>query len=241
MEIQQQLRALGLHHTEVVVYLFLLKNGLSSPPVVSHETNITRTNCYNILVELKNKGLIEEKVEAKRKVYQANDPTALVDLLKRKVADAQKILPDLQAVFTRQVISPGVKFYQGLAQIKELYEGSLSTKAVFSAGSREKFRALLPDFEKYYFQEIQKRQIVFYDLTDQKSKLMTAKMREFLKGYYSARQLPPEYEEAEMDMLMWNDTVCFLHLKDPAMAIVIENQPISNLIQMLFKIVWQKM
>lgn len=241
MELQQQLRALGLHQTEIVVYLFLLKNGLSSPPIVSHETRIARTNCYNILLGLKNKGLVEEQQQTKRKVYQANDPVALVDLFKRKVANAQNILPDLQSVFTHQVISPGVKFYQGLAQIKELYEGSLSTKAIFSVGSRKKFRAFLPDFEKYYFQEIQKRQIVFYDLTDQKSKLMTTKMQEFLKGYYTARQLPPEYEETETDMLVWNDTVCFLRLKDPAKAIVIENQPISNLIQTLFKIIWQKM
>ncbi|MBI5728992.1 MAG: hypothetical protein HY983_01980 [Candidatus Magasanikbacteria bacterium] len=218
MEIQQQLRSLGLHQTEIAVYLFLLKNGLSAPPIVSCETGIARTNCYNILLELKNKELIEEKTVAKRKSYQANDPVSLVKLLENKAADAQKILPELEAIFTHQVASPGVKFYEGLEQIKQLYESSLSTKNILSIGSRRGLRTLVPDFEKYYFQEIQKRQITFYDLTDRESKLMTTKI----------------------NMLIWDDTICFLSLKDSITAIVLKNQAISDVLQMLFKIIWKK-
>ena len=227
MEIQQQLRTLGLHQTEIVIYLFLLKNGLSTPPVVSRETGIARTNCYNILLELKEKGLIEEKIQAKKKAYQANNPASLIELLKRKVADAQKI-------------DPGVKFYQGLEQVQELYEKSLSAKSILSVGSRKRWRLLMPDFEERYFQEIQKRQIIFYDLTDSESKLMTAKIQNTLKSCYTVRQLPPEYEETALEILMWDDLIGFFNLKGSISAMLFKNQPLSDMLQMLFKIIRKK-
>ena len=240
MEIQQQLRTLGLHQTEIVMYLFLLKNGLSTPPVVSRETGIARTNCYNILLELKEKGLIEEKIQAKKKAYQANTPASLIELLKRKVADAQKILPELQAVFAHQAIDPGVKFYQGLEQVQELYEKSLSAKSILSVGSRKRWRLLMPDFEERYFQEIKKRQIIFYDLTDSESKLMTAKIQNTLKSCYTVRQLPPEYEETALEILMWDDLIGFFNLKGSISAMLFKNQPLSDMLQMLFKIIRKK-
>lgn len=241
MEIQQQLRSLGLHQTEIIIYLFLLKNGLSTPPIVSRETNIARTNCYNILLELKNKGLITQKIQAKKKLYQANDPDSLIDFLENKVLRAHEILPELKAIFTHQIIGPGIILFQGVEQIKDLYEQSLSTKTIFSIGSRVRLHELMPDFETYYFKEVQKRQIIFYDLTDQESKLIMAKMHSFLKGYYAVRQLPPEYAETATDILIWDDSVALLNFKDSVSAMILKNQPLSDMLQMLFKIIWKKL
>lgn len=240
MDIETQLRQLGLHHSEITVYLFLLKNGVSTPPTVSHGTSIARTNCYNILVELENKGLIAERTEAKRKVYEANNPQSLISLLESKVADAEEILPELQAIYTHQESRKEVIFYEGTEQVKAVFEQSLSAKTILSIGSRKRLQALLPDFEKHYFQEVRKREVVFYDLTDRESKIMTAKVREFLKGYYAVRQLPPEYQETAMDILVWNDTVAFLNLKDTVFAMVVKNQALTDMLEMLFKIIWKK-
>lgn len=143
MEIKQQLKTLGLHKTEIAVYLFLLKNGFSSPPIIARETKIARTNCYNILTELKNKRLIEEKIRAKRKVYQTNEPVALIKLLEDKVADAQKILPELQAIRAHKATGREVELYQGLEQIKELYEKGLSAKNMLSSRSRKQLKLLI--------------------------------------------------------------------------------------------------
>ena len=67
--IVKQLREIGLKQNESEVYLFLLQNGISTPPVIARGTNIARTNCYNILGSLKEKGVVDEQLKGKRKEY----------------------------------------------------------------------------------------------------------------------------------------------------------------------------
>ena len=125
MTLTDQLKALGLNRTETRIYLYLLEQGLSTPPQIARGTGITRTNCYNILESLKEKDLIAEQTQGKRKAYLARDPEALVRSLERKKEIINEILPQLRGLYTTQKNKPKIKFYDGVEQIKEIYRQSL--------------------------------------------------------------------------------------------------------------------
>ena len=84
MQLEEQLKDLQLTKSETKVYLHLLEQGLSTPPQIARGTGIARTNCYNILSELKNSSLIEEQEKGKRRAYIASDPEALLSIQKKK-------------------------------------------------------------------------------------------------------------------------------------------------------------
>jgi sugar-specific transcriptional regulator TrmB len=84
MDLANQLKQAGLNISEIKIYIYLLENGLSTPPKVSQGTFVARTNCYNVLQSLKEKGLIEEQLIRSRKAYLASDPESIVRSLQKK-------------------------------------------------------------------------------------------------------------------------------------------------------------
>jgi sugar-specific transcriptional regulator TrmB len=73
-KIVKQLREVGLKQNEAEIYLFLLQNGVSTPPQIAKGTAIARTNCYNILKSLEEKDVIELIQKGKREAFLARDP-----------------------------------------------------------------------------------------------------------------------------------------------------------------------
>ena len=169
MDINAQLKLAGLNHSEITVYLFLLENGLATPPAVARGTKIMRTNCYNILEELKAKGLIEEQAVGKRKAYLAKDPEAILRALEQKKEAIARILPDLRGLYTLQKNKPKIRYYDGLEQVKEIYLSTLVYTKVYGLGSTNKLSTLMPEFYTYHLNEVKKRGIVWYDILSRSS------------------------------------------------------------------------
>ena len=90
MTIEEQLNEISLTKSESKVYLYLLEEGLTTPPQLARGTGIARTNCYNILEKLKNEGLIKEQEKGKRKAYIANDPESLLRTIQKKKETVEK-------------------------------------------------------------------------------------------------------------------------------------------------------
>ena len=143
MELQKALKELNLHRSEIKVYLYLLEQGLATPPRIAKSTNIARTHCYNILANLKDKDLIEEQAQGKRRAYIARDPEALFRSIERKREILQQILPDLRALHTLQKNKPKIKFYEGRKQIKEIYWQSLIAKKIDALGSTKPYKIIV--------------------------------------------------------------------------------------------------
>ncbi len=130
----EQLKESGLNETEAKVYLYVLENGLTAPPLLAKGTGILRTNCYSVLQSLQAKGLIEEHVKGARKAYLACDPAALLRALERKKEVTERLLPDLRALYTTQKNKPKVRFYDGLDEVKEIYAQVVTAEEVFGIG-----------------------------------------------------------------------------------------------------------
>ncbi len=242
MQIQQQLTELGLRESEINVYLYLLKQGVSTPPQIAKGTGIARPNCYKILQSLKEKGLIEEQKKDKRKAYLASDPIALVQTLERRKQAMDKMLPDLRALYTTQKNKPEIRFYDGFEQVKQIFEQTLSAKEVLGITSTKKLFSLAPKFFEKYQKEIQKKGIFFKDILSYESgKDIGPKVKERLKGLYEFKALPKKHEDISTDILIWNDNVALFVMEEPIFGTVLTNKHLADTFRIIFELSYQRL
>ncbi|MCX6778997.1 MAG: helix-turn-helix domain-containing protein [Candidatus Magasanikbacteria bacterium] len=237
MNFTLELQKIGLHKSETAVYLFLLENGLSTPPQIAKATKIARTNTYNILEELKNKGLVKEQEKGKHKAYLANDPETLLHSIELKKTTLEKIIPDIRAVYSSQKNKPKIRFFENLEQIKEIYLQSLEAEKIMAIGSTKSFSDLMPDFYTFYTGKIKEKGIVFEDILTSPSKLKGAPEQiSTLKGLYEAKFLPDKYKDKPTDILIWNDSIAFITLQEPFFGTIITNKLLAENFKMIFEV-----
>jgi len=240
MLFDQELRAIGLRKSEITIYTYLLENGLSTPPQIAKATNIARSNCYNILQDLKHKGLILEQIKAKRKAYIASDPDALLRSIEQKKEVISRILPDLRGLYTVQKNKPKIQFYEGFEQVKEIYWQSTKTDKLLALGSTKHITDNDPAFFAQYQEEIKNRGVILQDLLTNPSQAVGInETQRILKGLYDMRVLPEKYKDFPTDLLIWNNNIALITLQEPIFGTVITNQLLAQTFRYIFEIIWE--
>jgi len=236
----KQLREIGLKQNESEVYLFLLQNGISTPPVIARGTNIARTNCYNILTSLKEKDVIDEQNKGKRKAYIARDPKSLKLNLERKIESLERLVPDLEAMYVTQKNKPLFRFYDSWEEVKEIYKLIFEVKEVWALGSTERLNDLDAKFFEHLAYSIEKNKVIFHDLLTADSQKSAEILRNIRKDRHDIKFLPTEYSENITDMLIWDDNIALISLEEPIFGTVITSKPLANTLKSIFKLIWSK-
>ncbi len=237
MYLHDELKQIGLSKSEITVYLYLLEEGLATPPQIAVGTGIARTNCYNILLVLKEKGLIEEEHKGKRKAYIASDPEALLRTLEKKKEAVERLLPDLRGLYTLQKNKPKIRFYEGWEQVKEIYLQTLNAKEIFAIGSTKHLHSVDEKFLQKFFTEIKIREIILNDILNSDSGEEIAKQtKELLKGYYDVRVLPRNIENFKTDILIWEDNIALITLEEPIFGTVLTNKLLAETFRIIFNV-----
>ena len=134
----------GLSKNEAVIYEYLLKNGESPALNITKNTPLNKGVVYVALNELIDKGLITEKllppknphVRNKKKIayFSPEHPEKLRAYLSDQEAKLKKAQNSLEANLGELVSSfnmvsdrPGLRYFEGLAGIKQVTEDSLKT------------------------------------------------------------------------------------------------------------------
>jgi len=234
MNYQNELKKVGLYKSESTVYLYLLENGISTPPQISKGTKIARTNCYNILRSLKDKGLIQEQKRANRKAYLANDPKSLLGSLEKRKQTLRQIIPDLQAFYTAQKNKPKIIFFDGWHEVKEIYSKTLEAKVIFGIGSSKNLMEVDKKFFEQWHKKLKQKNIVLYDILDSASqKKAIGESQMILKGLYNVKLLPGQ-EEVTTDVFIWNNKIGIISLQDPIFGTVLESENVSATLKIIF-------
>lgn len=241
--IREHLRHIGLVENEMKVYLYLLEQGISSPPQITKGIRIARPNLYGLLRSLKEKGLIKEQQKGKRKAYLAADPSILVQTLETRTEAMKEILPDLRSLFATQKNKPTIKFFEGPEQVKEIFYEMLEAKQVFGVASTKKlYDALGWDFFKTYIRKMSDHKIFLKDILTHDSIDTSAKTPiGILKGMYDTRLLPKHVAHLPVDILIWNDKVALISTEEPIFGTLIKNQAIADVMKIMFDLSWKQL
>lgn len=240
MDLKEKLKEMGLTGSESRVYLYLLEEGLASPPQIARGTGIARTNCYNILAQLKVDRLIEERQEGSRKAYLASDPAALLRSAERKKEVIEELLPDLRALHTTQKNKPQLRFYDGFEQVKEIYWQATETERLLALGSTKHLTDRDPKFFTSFERELKKNGVVLRDLiTESSERVGLEETKQILKGLYDYRLLPKKYQDFPTDILVWGDNVALVTLEEPVFGTVITSPLLARTFEYMLEMIWE--
>ena len=242
MELNNELKHLGLHNSEIRVYLYLLENGLSTPPQVAKGTGIARTNCYHVLRELEEKQLIQTQASGKRKAYLARDPESLVAGIDKKREAAERALPELRELYTAQKNKPKIRFFSGWEEVQEIYRQSLSAEKIYAFGSTESLAATDKNFFEKYVKELAKKKIIFDDILLASAQHHTAEQMKTIRGaLHTIKFLPPRYKDVPTDILIWGDNIALITFDKPIFGTIITNPALAQTFKTLLGVIWEEL
>lgn len=235
------LNNLGLSEVEVQVYLACLELGLASIQEISRHSGVKRTSIYNFLDELKLKQLITETKKGKRTLYSAVRPAHLLEQLKTKVTEFEKIVPELDALHANSKNKPSVRYYEGVKGINEVYLDVLIEEKTVSAwvdwDSIKK--TLGSQFILKYPAERAKRGIEFKQITRDSKKAREICSRD-KKELRTSKLLSCSSFNTEI-MIYGNKLAIISFREQNPFALLIEDQGITTTLKIAWDELWKRL
>lgn len=151
------LEHIGLTRNESVVYLTLIKEGISKSWSILKNSGLNSGKIYEILESLKKKGLVSESTINKIKHYTAAPPSQILEYLKKRKEDIERdekiikeTIPELEKIREKKTKEIKSVTYTGFKGIKTAVNESLESmkngEEILGMGITEKKDKKFNDF-----------------------------------------------------------------------------------------------
>ncbi len=235
-DIEATLKEIGLSKNEAKVYFRLSELGQATPNQIADKGDIHRTNVYDAVTKLINKGLVTYCFIDGKKRYTLSDPENLMNLIREKETKVKNLMPLLSV--NKQLNSDvKVHMFEGMRGIKMITEQILAQKdMIFAFGMArdvaEKMNAFLSLFhERRIKQKSWMFHIYNYDGTERVKFLNTIQ-------YSQAALLGLEYESVATTTVCGKLVTNFIWT-DPPMGILIDDERMAQTYRNYFKLLWR--
>lgn len=116
-----QLEQFALNIKEARIYLAALELGQTSVQRIAQKAGIHRVTTYDIVENLKQKGLIAEVPQGAKKLLLATNPEYILNDLESKKMEFTKLLPELKALESKTKYRPKVMYFEGKKEVLQAY------------------------------------------------------------------------------------------------------------------------
>lgn len=110
----------GFSTKEARVYLAILEYGESTASMISKKAKVERSTVYDVVSDLKNKGLVFVQDKKSVRHFSALSPEILIERFRDNLKRAESIMPDLISMAYSSPIKPRTKFYEGINGLKQV-------------------------------------------------------------------------------------------------------------------------
>lgn len=236
--------SLGLNPTQSKSYMALVRHGSLTPPELAKLTGETRTNAYTVLDRLVELGLAKKDDSRKKLVYRVENPVALEKLVKQHRDEAlarEKLvkdsMPALLNFFYAYSEQPGIRFFQGIEGLKEIYNDQLRT------GKEVMFVRSTADTKLYGYEVMRelrgkfarrgiKRHAFSPDASD-----IPIKWRELDPPRLLSRTWLGDEYSASVEWSVYGNKVSIISFGEETIGMIIESPQIAESMRQLLKLV----
>lgn len=225
------LTQVGLSKAESIIYLTVLKRGIATVKDVAKDSGFHRTNIYDVLEQLKEKGLITMHKVGKVLQYKAADPENLYNFLKEKQITLDKLMPDLkklQEVFKEEV---EVLVFKGKEGMKSAFRDILRVKkTMYGFGMWGQLREYLSEFAKQFIRDQKKFKIKYYAIYTKKERK---------PSYYTEIRTVSKELSSPVATVIYGDRI-FINIWEPTMiGIIIKSKHVAETYKKHFELLWK--
>lgn len=239
MNLIPYLQKIGLTEKEAKLYLAGLQTGPASLQNLVSASKLKRATVYNIIEDLKGKGLIKTLLKGKQKLYLVADPENLESTIRQKQTVFDSVLNQLRALQNSAGKKPSVRIYQGLEGLIEIYDDLLRRCDEHLEVVSPKLPKIITDYwnEKHIPCRIKKGHrvriiapdIPFYQAWQKKDKYS---LREI-------RLLPLNKFPFQNEIYLYHGKVGFItHDQDNSLGLVVQSDEIFTTMQIILENLW---
>jgi len=228
---------MGFRRNEAKVYINLLKNGLSTVSEISSSTSIHRTNIYDCLERLIERGLVNYIYKDGKKIYQTSNPNKFKDLLKEKEEKFSKILPKMLELRSSNLDKELAQIHRGVKAVKMILNNFLKKKqTILVYGIPKKALSLMEDFIGLYHKRRIKRKINMKHIYDEDA---TKRIRQLNKMPYTSAKYIQKLKDSPVSTNICGDEIVFILWSQTPYIIQIKNKEIANSYRNYFNLLWR--
>ncbi|MFW6310919.1 MAG: TrmB family transcriptional regulator [Nanoarchaeota archaeon] len=226
----------GLTNNESKIYLSLLEIGFTTVTNISEKTKLHRTNVYDTLKKLTDKGLVSYIKQDNIMFYEAASPNILLTLLKEKEEKIKQIIPQLNIlkklsentsdILTIKGISPFIDaLFDLLNKQQELLVFGMPQRAIKLLGAR-----IFPFHKSRLQQKIHLKQLYSKDLKKQIKKIND----ELTKTRFYDNQ------DFNVSSIICGDEILITEWADEIITLKIKSIAVTNHYKSQFNTIWEK-
>ena len=232
MELESNLRELGLKETEAKVYLTLLNIGPSTAISIAKRISIHRRTVYDTLNILINRGYVSTFCENGIKNFKANNPKIFLALITEKKRILEATLPFLSQIFEQEKETTDISVINGIDGLKPiLVEMIESKKEILWMGGGFKLNSLLLHSNRRMLDSLAKTNIRTIQAKSKESALLSKTI--------SKIKIIPEKFQTNIAFFTYDNIVLLSQISQKGViSIKIENKEFANTFKNYFELIW---
>jgi sugar-specific transcriptional regulator TrmB len=226
----KQLSKLGLTEAESKIYYSVLKLGKCTVKQISKECGFHRTNIYDILEQLKEKGLITYYKEAKSVRYSVSDPANLYEFLREKKEFLDSVFPEIEKLHKIPSQEIQVEVYKGNEGMKSAFRDMVKeAKPIYGFGIKGQLREKLPVFAEQWIRDLRNKKIEYYGIYTKR----------YPPSYYTELRYVSEELSGPVATFIYGDKIN-INIWDPNLvAIIIRSDLVAQMYKKHFNLLWK--
>jgi len=234
----QVLEDIGLGKNEAKVYLALVELGNSVAGAIAENSKVHRTNVYDAIESLIQKGLVTYIFRSNKKFFTAADPTRIKEILSEKVLNFENnLLPNLNSIKHKSSKPQSlIQIYEGIIGIKAITDDILKEKKeICTFGIPRDVSKKMSSFLSIYHKRRIKAKIWQKHIYNENAKDRILQLNKMT--YTKASYLPKEYDSPATTTI-YGDKVAFFIWSEKPFGILIEDKRMAKSYKNYFKILW---
>lgn len=228
----------GLSRNEAKAYLALLDIGSATAGEIAEKSKVHRTNVYDALDRLIEKGIVTYIFKNGVKYYQATAPENLLNLIKEKELHLVQILPELQLSSALSKTKPRAELCEGMPAFKlACYELLKYGKPIYMIGIPKEVPHLVKNWIDNFHRERIKKKIEFTHIYNHGAQERIKYLNTL--PYTKARALPEKYDSPVSIMSCGNEVLIVMWDVSPVLFIRVHNPNFSASFGKWFDLMWE--
>jgi sugar-specific transcriptional regulator TrmB len=231
----------GFSLNEAKVYLALLKLGPSPVSAITKKCGVFRSNIYDALDMLIERGMVSSVVRENKKFYEAAYPTHLREILKAKEDDLEEKLPELVEIADYVKEKQEVHFFRGEAGIRTVLRDINTAETYDAFGISSNLGKVVPHFFPIWVRQRIDKKLFARMIKTKGDRLLTPEIfgMKVYKKIFEVRDISKEFYTPAATFIYGNKVAVILESKVNPIGIIIENKEIADGYRKQFEALWK--
>jgi len=232
---------LGLSKNESKVYLALLSLGACSVSEIEKKSFVYRSNIYDALNRLMEKGLVSTVIKEKKQYYESANPKDLIPIFEERFKELKEELPALAKMYEFGKTKQEVRHFKGSGGISTVLKDINKSKSYDAFGISSNLAKVVPHYFPQWIRERIDKRLFGRMIKTKGDMLATPQLfgKKTYKKLFEVRELSKTFYTPAATFIYGSKVAIILEKVENPLAVIIESQEISDGYRKQFLALWK--